>query len=228
MVAILPLKYNDLDWYEPNEAFFLLLSNPKNLRRQNGDFLEFTDLSGNVILSIQVMFKINDKTNFNFIIQNQDIFEKEQVYLRTLNKSLSVESVQALLSQPITNIEKEYMYNFLYRVFKDLNSNTIYGNVIIPSHIMQEIKTVKDMAIKIANIIIFLDIDNISTSIFKKRIIKNYYNPSVLFELKFDDKFPEFKNHTDSTEDNLLNIKTYIEKKIKKENFSISESMIKV
>ena len=185
---------NDDEWFEASEKYFQLQCDETFIKNQKNDVTYFFNSNSDLVVALKIGFS---NANDDFIVQNEDIYNAERSFFANLNKTLNEVTVNNILDSPLTedifNIGRELFMNAISRV----SSSSKY-NSDINSFIQSDSTNVREFARSIGEIIIYLDIDNISDSIFKKRIQKEYYNRNVLFNLSMNDKIPEILCNQDN------------------------------
>ena len=227
-----PIVYKSKSWYKPNNLFYSYLSNQRNNRvlKGGGDVstLEFLDDKGKVLYSFHILYKLfkNDFT-FSYMILDDSIYTMERKFFAvdydtccdeyhvnmfmdddTMYTQVNIDLVLEFLNKAMVNVQSEYKINA--SVLK------------LPT--LKNIRTLRELSRKVADITVFLHIDFISHSTFKKQIIRNYYKPNALFDLTFEEKLPELLYDTEHSDV----ITEYLYNSIESEIFNIGESVYRL
>ena len=96
------------------------------------------------------------------------------------------------------------LYGIDIKPNEHLESLRRFSNIDINYILNDDVVTNRDLAIMLGNVIVFLDIDTICDSIFKKRVQKEYYNYNVLFQLSKYEKLPELLINDDIYQDKMF------------------------
>ena len=226
-----PTIFKSKTWYKPNSSFYSFLSNQNNSRSIKGgddgiSTLEFVDEKSKVTFSFHIMYKLfKNDFNFSYLIFNESVYNLEKKFLAVdydsacndYNINLFLDDVKMFTQ---TNIDS--MLEFFNKAMSNVQSQyKMNGSIMRGIQSMKSIRTLRELARKISEITIFLHLDSISESIFKKQIIRNYYKTDVLFDLEIQEKLPELLYDME----NVDNITSYLENSIEAEIFNIGESV---
>lgn len=226
-----PVVYKDKSWYKPNNLFYNFLSNQKNVRvLKSGDIpsLDFTDDKGKVIYSFHILYKVlKNDFRFSFVVLDDSVFALEKKFLAVdydtccdeFNVNMFLDD-DRMYSQ--SNIE--LVLEFFNKAMANIQSSYKIGYSILKLASLKNIRTLRELAKKVAEITVYLHLDSISNSIFKKRVIRNYYKESMLFELKLEEKLPELLYNVE----HRSVVSEYLYNSIESEVFNIGESVYRL
>jgi hypothetical protein len=244
------IEEKGLVWYEANKRYFSLQCNAyKDKRSQKGEILTcYTQLNKKIefmvaytIIGYQsedTITTIVDNKERTFIIQNEELFEKEKAYI--LSKlSIESDSVSNILSEIVSkktlkNVEKTISKALIeiapmkidYGVIKMVESyvmgekilskivesDTPYIRILMETlHDNQE-QTNKELFTKAAHLLVFLKIEEAKT--FRKNIEREYYLPDILASLSNSEKFPEAFEDPSVSDKFINDLMTTIDSKI--------------
>ena len=215
-------EIGDQTWYKINSKFLRLESCRNILKKQNDDVIEFYKKDDPNICLLKV--KLGFKTNKDFIIQDVNIYNEEENFLKNLTFEVNSVTVNEILDEILTEDVKNIGYTLLRNAFDKIQLNIdIQQIILIFSNINLEKLTNREFAIYLSNIICYLDIDNISESIFIKRLHKNYYKLEKIIELTMEDKIPGLLFNEDKYSDE---VKFYMNNKITKFLYNFGENLL--
>ena len=179
--------FKDDEWYEVSEKYFQFQCDDTIKKNQKDDILYFFDVNDELLIAFKIGFS---NSNDDFIIQNESIYNSERSFFANLNTSLNDITVNQILdgvlTEEIFNIGKQLFLNAISKI----TSSSKY-NSDVTSLFNSGSYSVREFAKSLGEVIIYFDLDDISDSIFKKRIQKEYYNRNVLFNLPLHEKLPE-------------------------------------
>lgn len=171
-------------WYRATKKFRtdLLCGINRERRRQDGlNYILFDN--DNIMHKFMLAFETKDG---KFIVQDENVFAKEQDWFRSERKSVK-EHLDDILAQPI-NDSVRHLGVELFRQYM-----STYDPVELESQLYTVIGggTIKDYLTRLADLVVFLEPDINYAQIFRKRIENHYFIPDVLFTLTLDEKMPE-------------------------------------
>ena len=206
-----PLKYKGSEWYQVNKYFNeFLCSVPMFEKVQNDDVLTIKNINIKIGYKTDLFEdKSSELTDENFIIQNEEMFENENKYIKNYNLSQK-EKIHKILEETkfsieIVNHAKQELSKAFQRVSNFSNfysENSEYVDKVLKS-IIDNSKDVKRFIEKISNIVVYLsyEIDNVSHRIFSERIRSQYYLPEILVMLSPEEKLPEILGNPDLSDE---------------------------
>lgn len=226
-----PTVYKNKTWYKPNSSWYSFLSNQNNSRTIKGgdggiSTLEFMDEKSKVSFSFHIMYKLfTNDFNFSYLIFNESVYNLEKKFLAVDYDSVCNDYTINLFlddAKMFTQTNIDSMLEFFNKAMSNVQSRyKMNGSILRGIPCMKSIRTLRELARKISEITIFLHLDSVSESIFKKQIIRNYYKTDVLFDLEIQEKLPELLYDME----NVDNITSYLESSIEDEIFNIGESV---
>jgi hypothetical protein len=228
-----PTVYKSKTWYNPNTLFYNFITNQSNTRVIKGNddgvsTLEFSDEKSNVTFTFHILYKLfKNDFNFSFVLLDETIFNLERKFLTMDYDEICDDyHVNIFLDDP--KMFEKSKYDLLLDVFNKAMSNLqsqykVKNISVLKLPIMKEGLTLRHVARKIAEVTVFLHLDLMSQSIFKKRVIRNYYKPDMIFDLSFEEKLPELLYDTQHTEE----VMKYLNESIDIEIFNIGLSAYK-
>ena len=179
--------FKDEEWYEVSEKYFQFQCDDAIKKNQKNDILYFFDANGELLIAFKIGFS---NTNNDFIVQDEYIYNSERSFFANLNTSLNDITVNQILdgvlTEEIFNIGKQLFFNAISKI----TSSSKY-NSDVTSLFNSGSYSVREFAKSLGEVVIYFDLDDISDSIFKKRIQNEYYNRNVLFNLPVHEKLPE-------------------------------------
>ena len=192
--------------------------------------MEFLDDKSKVQFSFHILYKLfKNDFNFTYLILDESIFNLEKKFLSVDYDSHCDEyhvnmflDDNRMYSQSNIDLVIEFFNKAMANVLSQYKITNATSILKLPS--MKNIRTLRELARKIAEITVFLHLDSVSNSIFKKQIIRNYYQQNMLFDLKFEEKLPELLydvEHTDTIVD-------FLNDSIESEIFNIGESVYRL
>ena len=184
------LEHNGETWSKVSIGFYQLMCNMfKNRQEQDGDV--FTAWKSS---TEPVRFKIAYKTNSGFMVQDEEMFNKQKEYSKE-QKTSDKEKLEKLLKEPVIpelqKFGKETLSLALQRIAPDIydySVNSAYIQKAIDT-IKEQTETSKQFIDMLANTVFYLEESN--AIIFKERIIREYYLPEILVTLSPSEKYPE-------------------------------------
>ncbi len=227
---IIPIEYESVDYYLPNDTFFFLISNQKNQRSQVQEDLVFVDRNNNELISFKILLKVFDlKDNTDKrLIQDEDIFQKENNYINNSLKGILNEyTVEAFMNSKIEDSHFKLAFDYLQKAITTLNPSSKYKHMNMSDYEKSKIKNVRDLLKEIAKITVYLHLDEIIDSIFKRRLMLDYYKVDKIFGLSVEEKIPEL-SLLDENDLNRVKIEKFIDELILVEMFDIGQMMFKI
>lgn len=197
--------YKNKYWYEAGDKFYKLLCNESVTKEQQLYNTVFKDKNDSELITVSIAYKNADNEIF---VQDDIIFSHEKTFFANINKELNDYSVQQILDSSLTPEIISFGKTFFRNALQKISDTTKYDDI---SYILNDLYTVREFATTLGNVIVYLDIDNISDSSFKKRIQKEYFNYNVLFKLSKNEKIPELLIND---EQYVSFVNNYIDKKI--------------
>ena len=154
---MIPIEYEGIDYFIPNDNFFGLISNQKNQRNQVQDDLIFVDKDKNELISFKILLKVFDlKDNVDKrMLQNENMFKKENDYMILLKKNLSEYTVELYLNNKVEDEHFKMGFEYLQRVITSLNPSSDYKNINMNEDEKSKIKSLRDLIREIANITVY-------------------------------------------------------------------------
>ena len=229
-----PIVHKNKSWYKPNNLFYSYCSNQRNNRVLKGSHddnivtLEFLDEKSKVLYSFHILYKIfqNDFTFHNLILDDS-IYTLEKKFF-TVDYDTCCDEYHvnmfmdddAMYSQANIDLVLEFFNKAMVNVQSEYKMNSS----VLKLPVLKNIRTLRELARRVAEITVFLHIDFISHSTFKKQIIRNYYKQNALFDLTFEEKLPELLYDTEHTDV----ITEYLYNSIESEMFNIGESVYRL
>lgn len=222
-------------WYKPNNLFYSFISNQNNTRVIKNDSagistLEFIDdKTKAVTFSFHILYKLlKNDFNFSYYIFDETMYNLEKKFFTVDYYGQCNEYYINLFLDDVkmfTQININFMLEFFNKAMSNIQSTYSVNFSILKHPIMKNIRTLRELARKISEITVFINLDFISESIFKKRLIRNYYNnQNVLFDLKLEEKLPEILYDIKNRDI----VKEYIDNSIETEIFNIGEFVYKL
>ena len=229
-----PIVHKNKSWYKPNNLFYSYCSNQRNNRVLKGSHddniatLEFLDEKGKVLYSFHILYKLfkNDFTFHNLILDDS-IYTMEKKFF-TVDYDTCCDEYHvnmfmdddAMYSQANIDLVLEFFNKTMVNVQSEYKMNSS----VLKLPALKNIRTLRELARRVAEITVFLHIDFISHSTFKKQIIRNYYKQNALFDLTFEEKLPELLYDTEHSDV----ITEYLLSSIESEIFNIGESVYRL
>jgi len=196
---------NDIEWHEANDKYFLLQCDETTGKKQSGYSLIFFNNNEELLVS----FKIAYLTSTDKIIyQDENIYNAERTFFANLDSKLNEMSVMKILDEPISDDIKQLGQLMFKNALGQFSSSGKYMNL---ESIEKSSLSVRDYVNHLSEVIVYLNLDSVSDSIFGKRIKKEYYKEDALFKLTEYEKIPELEFNDDKYA-NIVN--SYINKKI--------------
>ena len=227
-----PIIYKNKSWYKPNSLFYSYLSNQKNTRVLKGNAdgipsLEFMDDKNKIVYSFHILYKLyKNDFKFSYLILDDSVYAMEKKFFAVdydtccdeyhVNMFLddermychsNIELVMEFFNKAMANIQSQYKINNNMKLACFKNTRTL-----------------RELARIIAEITVFLHLDSLSNSLFKKRVIRNYYKQNMLFELKVEEKLPELLYDTE----HIDVVSEFLYSSIDCEVFNIGESVYRL
>ena len=188
----IPNKFTDVYgnvWFQVNKHFFNIETNKYISKQQNDEVLSFFDNRYKCLLKIKLGFKIvSDDPMKDFIIQNEDIFKNEQDFFNTIYDKLNEITVNKLLDDNLNNNSLDLGRKYIEKRFGNFGITYTYDEIF--KNIDIENLTIREYANYICSICSYLE-NELFDNIFRKRLVKRYYNPEEILNLNMADKIPE-------------------------------------
>ena len=228
-----PTVFKTKTWYKPNNLFYSFLSNQSNSRVIKGSdngisTLEFMDEKSKVTFSFHILYKLfTNNFNFSYVIFDESIYNMEKKFLAVDYDTVCDEYHINMFLDDIRMFSQaniDLLLEFFNKSMSNVQSQYKVNASILKLPSMRSVRTLRELARKVSEITVFLHLDSISESIFKKRIIRNYYQANILFDLEVEEKLPEIlfdMEHAD-------NITDYLDNSIEDEIFNIGESVYRL
>jgi len=206
------VEKNGETWYQSVRAFTELMCNiHASSRTQNGDVLTAFTSKGK-----PVRMKVAYNTNRGFIVQDEAIFQAEKEYLSETRMTRD-DKINKILDGPVTSsIEEQGMRSLsraLHKVAPDIKDYGIYYgsnnkydtayNIKAIEIISDTSQTAREFFDKLGNVIVYINLDEDSVKIFRKRIQQEYYLPEILVTLSPSEKLPEYFDDPRVTEEQI-------------------------
>ena len=200
--------------FDVNDFFYELLATNSILKKQDDGIFTFTNEENNKIIEFEIYYGNSDIIEKN----TGDVYINESMFFDNEEDKLNVYSIDIILNSPnndiIFNIGTNLFKKYLITITKDTNINNKYP---LPDNLRRS-KTIRLFVEKIANVIVFLKInDEIGENIFQKRLQKYYYKPDALFDLSREEKLPtllynneEYRNTVNQILDRKINTFVYL------------------
>ncbi len=209
------INLNGKNWYKVNKKYYILQCNLFSKGKdQNGYVLTLYDDKGKK-LSISICYQTEDN---KYIIQDEDIFNKEKEYIRKTKLSVS-DKIELIKQEVVGDDVIKYGESILKRELeratgqefdKDFISSTIHA-------IELNSKNVEEFVEKLGEIVVYLSLDpyNVTSRIFIKRLNAYYYTPEVLAILPPEEKLPEYFQNWYASKKDKDNISRLINNNLK-------------
>jgi hypothetical protein len=228
-----PTVYKSKTWYIPNELFYNFISNQSNARVIKGNddgvsTLEFMDEKSKVTFSFHILYKLfKNDFNFSFVLLDETIFNLEKKFF-AVDYDAVCDDYHVNLFLDDTKMFNQGNIDLLLEFFNKAMSNIQSQYKVTPSLLklpsMKGVRTLRHLARKISEVTVFLHLDSLSKSIFKKRVIRNYYNQNMIFDLTIEEKLPELTYYTEYND----SVVAYLESSIETEIFNSGESVYRL
>lgn len=227
-----PTVYKGKTWYNPNELFYNFISNQSNTRVIKGNddgvsTLEFLDEKSKVTFSFHILYKLfKNDFNFSFVLLDETIFNLEKKFFAMDYDEVCDEyHVNMFLDDTKMFIQSniDLLLDFFNKAMSNIQSQYKVTPAMLKLPSMKGVRTLRHLARKISEVTVFLHLDFLSKSIFKKRVIRNYYNQNMIFDLSVEEKLPEITydvEHHDKVID-------YLNASIEMEIFNTGESVFR-
>ncbi len=227
-----PIVYKSKSWYKPNSLFYSYLSNQKHNRvlRGNSDgipSLEFLDEKNKVVYSFHILYKLyKNDFKFSYLILDDNVYAMEKKFFAVDYDTCCDEyHVNLFLDDERMYCQSniELVMEFFNKAMANIQSHyKITPAMKIPG--LKSIRTLRELSKAIAEITVFLHLDSLSNSLFKKRVVRNYYKQNALFELKVEEKLPELLYDIEHIEV----VSEFLYNSIECEIFNIGESVYRL
>lgn len=221
--------FNNEVFYKPKDKFYRLQGSFSTIKTQNDDVLKIVGSDGEFILKLG--FLIEDET---FIVQNEEIFVREQDFLENWGGNLTKRRNQLLASTSICEETKETCKLFLRDAFTLVVGKTfesIYNSKVLSVIIDKTVELSEntfDFIDRISNLLIYTNpqLSFVTSTIFSKRLAKFYYNPEILPLLTEKEKMPEIFDDQHISPKTLSHVVDVLNEQRKKLNEEITESIL--
>jgi len=203
------ISFKSITYYKTNREFKNLLCQRFFKQEQEGNVLVLTSKQEleNIKLKFEVLFMLNKPKN-KLIIQDEAIMDAQKNYFRQLRLTREDKIAQIRLrpiNEEVKEIGMKYLSEKLHKVAPGVLDYGIfkidsikYDTDFIKQIILKITKTCHNIECffdRIAEIVVYLNIENIGQGIYRKRIKQEYYTPDVLVDLTHKEKLPEFFIH---------------------------------
>ena len=196
---------NEIEWHEANDKYFLLQCDDNVNKKQDGYTLFFFNNGEELLIGLKIAYLTStDK----ILYQDESIYNAERTFFANLDSKLNEMSVMKILDEPISDDVKQLGQLMFKNALGQFSSSGKYMNL---ESIEKSSLSVRDYVSHLSEVIVYLNLDNVSDSIFGKRIKKEYYKDDALFKLTEYEKIPELE-FNDEKYANIVN--SYINKKI--------------
>jgi hypothetical protein len=183
-------QHNGETWSKVAVGFYQIMCNTfKNRQEQDGDV--FTAWKNS---TQPIRFKIGYKTNKGFMVQDEEMFNKQKEYSKE-QKVNNKEKLDNLLKEPVNPELQKFGKETLSLALTQI-APEIYDYSVNSSYIQKAIDTIKEKATTskefidmLTNTILYLEEPN--AIVFKERIVREYYLPEILVTLSPLEKYPE-------------------------------------
>lgn len=227
-----PTYYKTKTWYTPNKLFYNFISNQATVRNIKVDegisTLEFLDEKSNVSFSFHILYKLfKNDFDFSLSLLDESMFLAEKKFLLVdYDMHFDDYHVNMFLDdvKMFTQLNIEILLEFFNKAMMNIQSSYKVNMTVLQLPSLKGIRTLRDLARKIAEITIFLHLDSMSKSIFKKRLIRNYYQQNALFDLTIEEKLPEIVYDVENTDV----VYEFLTESIESELFNIGESIYRL
>lgn len=191
-----------LKYYKTNKLFDMMqINNYSSKRIQTGNVLIFYDMNGNM----KKVHVIHKQKNGDIIVQKEDLFAKENEWLKLRNCDFKLK-LEVLLNKNIKDLSNNasiFTDNILsYYISKNLNiqSYNELSNLIVDEFKKNNInKTLRDLLQNFVNVMIYIDKDVLGnyTSRFVNQLKLKYYKLESIPFLNQTNILPEVYNSGD-------------------------------
>ena len=227
-----PTYYKSKTWYTPNALFYNFISNQATVRTMKVDndisTLEFLNEKSNVSFSFHILYKLfKNDFDFSLVLFDESIFVAEKKFLLVdYDMHFDEYHVNMFLDdiKMFTQLNIEILLEFFNKAMLNIQSCYKVNMSVLQLSAFKGIRTLRELARKIAEITIFLHLDSISKSIFKKRLVRNYYHQNALFDLTVEEKLPGILYDVENVE--IVN--DFLTESIESEIFNIGESIYRL
>lgn len=229
-----PIVHKNKSWYKPNNLFYSYCSNQRNNRVLKGSHddnivtLEFLDEKSKVLYSFHILYKIfqNDFTFHNLILDDSIYTLEKKFFTVDYDTCCDEYHVNMFMDDDsmYTQANIDLVLEFFNKAMVNVQSEYKMNSSVLKLPVLKNIRTLRELARRVAEITVFLHIDFISHSTFKKQIIRNYYKQNALFDLTFEEKLPELLYDTEHSDV----ITEYLYNSIESEMFNIGESVYRL
>ena len=178
------------EWITPGKKFFETLCDDNTPLAQHGNKLHINPPHGRVI-------ELWYKTQKDFIVQNEEIYEKMTRYMIN-QKETQEELAEKILGQSVDTRVKNQAISDLAAVFQVIAPSQLDYTGDSPKFIEEIVdtfnsETLADFLSDYADLAIFLEkpLINVGNGVFLNRIREKYYTPNTLAKLTVQEKLPE-------------------------------------
>ena len=178
---------NNEKYYKVNSKYLSLENDIQLYKEIRNNIINFYDKDRN---NLVINFKVT-----GIIIQNEELFKEQQLFLQTRNKT-PIDVIHNILKEPVKNDVKDYAFNIIKNYFID-DGEYIQDDKFITELIdvlSKSSTAVESFAKNLGNILVYLSprgFERISYKSFRKHIKLGYYTPSDLLSLHYSAKAPE-------------------------------------
>ena len=220
---LIPNKFKDVygnEWFQVNKHFFNIETNKYISKQQNDEILSFYDNYGTCLLKIKLGFKIVSYDPMkDFIIQNRDIFNFEKEFFNTIDTQLNEITVNKILDDNINKSAVDLGMKYIEKSFSNFEIEYTYDEIF--KNIKTENLTIREYAEYIFSICSYLG-NELFDNIFRKRLVKQYYNSEEILKLNSSDKIPELNCNDNSFIESVIK---YMDDKINKDIYQFGENL---
>ena len=194
-----------------NKHFFDIEMDDSISKNQEGEILTFYGNKGiykdRCLLKVKLGFKIVSSKD-DFIIQDEQIYRDEQDYFKNINAELNEITVNELLDKQLNSDSNAIRIgtSYISKVFDIIGTSYTYEDIF--KNVDYENLTVRKYASHVFSICSYLD-SEMFDNIFRKRMIKQYYNPEEILNLTMFDKIPELLCNDNKFNDQVIKYMTY-------------------
>jgi len=183
-------EHNGETWSKVSIGFYQVMCNTfKNRQEQDGDI--FTAWKNS---TQPIRFKIGYKTNKGFMVQDEEMFNKQKEYSKEQKVDYK-ERIDNLLKEPVKpeleKFGKEELSLVLQRLAPEVYDYSVNSSYIQKAiEIMKENSTTSNEFItNLADLLYYIEEPH--AIVFKEKIVREYYLPEVLVSLSPTEKYPE-------------------------------------
>ena len=218
-----PINVDGKDWYKVNKYYYDLQCSDEYEKVQTGDLLIFINKKTKNVINFKVgyeLYRSKKNTEIKILVQNEDIFAKEQEYIRKKNRSEDDE-ISDIKNGPITDDTIDAAYKLLINKYFKTNKHGSTKRIASDKFIMDVLNSINESSVnieefakKLAELCAYMsyEIDNINYGVFKSNIENGLYEPEELCMLPEEVKLPEYFSNKNTDKMQLERIKQNLEK----------------